>query len=385
MWEIFKHFLTLGLVSFGGPAAHLGYFQRHFVEKHKWLEAHHYAQLVALSQFLPGPASSQVGFAIGYHQGGLRGALIAFIAFTTPSFLLMTAVAAMSATWWQNPWFMGVVHGLKLFAVVVVADALVMMASKFWRHYFYVVIGLVSALLLWRFPGFQSQLMLFGGAALLGAIFPIYTSHKLVQSKAPKWWPLAIFIGLFFILPLVGKEGAWFALISDFFQAGSLVFGGGHVVLPLLQELLVDQIPADRFLSGYAMAQAMPGPMFSFAAYLGYELNPVSPWLSALIATLAIFLPGFLLMLGLMQSWEALLAKPKLAGAAAAINAAVVGLLLSVWYEPVLASAVQIPEDLVAVIVGFVLMRQLKFPLLLVLPAFALLGISLQIRISLLG
>lgn len=385
MWQIFKHFFTLGWISFGGPAAHLGYFQRHFVDRHGWLDAHHYAQLVALSQFLPGPSSSQVGFAIGYHKGRLPGAVTAFIAFTFPSFLLMALAASVLVNWQDNMLTQGVIHGLKLFAVVVVADAVVTMARQFWRKWFYVVVGLLSALTLWLWPGLYGQFGVLIGGAVIGALIPVHKEVPLVQSRRPKWWALACFLGLFFALPLVASEGQWLGLFNDFFQAGSLVFGGGHVVLPLLQQTLADQVSQETFLAGYASAQAVPGPMFTIASFLGYELGGDTPWMGAVVATIAIFLPGFLLMLTFLRSWQAFASHPQLAGAIAGVNAAVVGLLLSAWYSPILLSSVKRPEDFVAALVGFFLLRQLKVKIFVLLPAFALLGAVLTIKVAVAG
>lgn len=375
MWQIFKHFFSLGWVSFGGPAAHLGYFQRHFVTKHQWLSAEQYAQLVALSQFLPGPSSSQVGFAIGYHKGGLAGACAAFIAFTFPSFLLMVLAASVLVGWHDSSWVQGIIHGLKLFAVVIVADAIVAVAKQFWRKLRFVAIGAVSTVALILWSSLTTQFAILIGAALVGACFPLVREGISTRLSQPNWWALSLFLVLFVGLPLLAPYEAWLGLVNDFYQAGSLVFGGGHVVLPLLQQGLADQISQDTFLTGYAAAQAVPGPMFTLATFLGYELGGKLPLVGALLATLAIFLPGFLLLLAFLKSWHALAHQPYLAGAVAGVNAAVVGLLLSAWYSPIVISSVTGVWEGVAGIAGFVLLRLFKVKIYLLLPVFALVGV----------
>ncbi|MCM2678483.1 chromate efflux transporter [Echinimonas agarilytica] len=375
MWQIFKNFFSLGWVSFGGPAAHLGYFQRHFVTKLGWLDQARYAQLVALSQFLPGPGSSQVGFAIGYQRAGLLGGLTAFIAFTLPSFAIMVAIAALNVGLTDNAWYQGVIHGLKLFAVVVVADAVLTMAGQFWKQRFGLIVGTTTAVIMLVSPGIETQLLVLVAAALVGFQQPVSSSvESTTASASPQWWALILFTVLFIGLPWISDSNHWLGIFGEFYQAGSLVFGGGHVVLPLLQEGLADQVTSDTFLLGYASAQAVPGPMFTIATFLGYELGADLPIVGALVATLAIFLPGFLLMIGLIHYWQALASRPRLAGTIAAVNAAVVGLLLSAWYAPVFVSSVFEAQDFAVAIIGFVLLRQLKVSVLWLVPGFALLG-----------
>ncbi|MBW8191042.1 chromate efflux transporter [Neiella marina] len=385
MWQIFKQFFALGWVSFGGPAAHLGYFQRHFVHKLGWLDQPRYAQLIALSQFLPGPGSSQVGFAIGYQRAGLLGGLAAFIGFTAPSFAIMAAIALLNTSLTDNSFYQGVIHSLKLFAVVIVADAVITMSKQFWSKQTSLLIGLVSTVVMLLQQGLWTQLLVLAGAAVIGASQPEMTApteKPCVDDKAcssPLWWALVLFGLLFFVLPLIAGQSSLVALFSEFFQAGSLVFGGGHVVLPLLQESLAGQISQDSFLLGYASAQAIPGPMFTLATFLGAELTPSSPLLGALVATVAIFAPGLLLMVGLLNSWQALVARPRLAGAISAVNAAVVGLLVSAWYAPVFTSSVFLKQDFAAVVVGFVLLRQLKVPVLYLVAGYVALGLLLAL------
>ncbi|MCG8392920.1 MAG: chromate efflux transporter [Pseudomonadales bacterium] len=373
MSEIFRQFLVLGLISFGGPAAHVGYFHRRFVEELQWLDEAEFARLLALTQFLPGPASSQLGFAIGRVRGGVVGALAAFVAFTLPSFLLMALLGIYAASlpdWLQG----GAITGLKWLAVMVVADAVWNMGKRFCAGAATRGIAALVAVSLMLWPALLGQMLGLLVAAAIGWHWLRPGETSTVNGKPVwRWLPLLAFAALAVIalLPVGQVLGLW----NDFFAAGSLVFGGGHVVLPLLQELVGGQMSPDQFLTGYAAAQAVPGPMFSLASYLGAVLLPSSPWLGALIATLAIFLPGFLLVLGLMEGWQWLSSRPALAGAVAGINAAVVGLLLAALYQPVFMSAVHGIWDLLVVLAGFVLLRRGKVPLWAMVLGMAGLGV----------
>jgi len=377
--NVFWEFLWLGCISFGGPAAHVGYFHRRFVVRLGWLDEATYARLLALTQFLPGPASSQLGFAIGRHRGGLAGGVAAFLGFTLPSFLIMVMVA-LYATRLPEAWLNGLVTGLKWLAVVVVADAVLNLGGKFCRDRFTRGVALATAVVLWLFPGVGVQLLALLVAALIGR-------HWLKPSAAPEdagagesrvaWLPFGLFAAVWLLLWLIGG-GTLGGLARDFYSAGALVFGGGHVVLPLLEGFVGDAMSQDQFLTGYATAQAVPGPMFSLAAYLGAQLAPASPWLGAGVATLAIFLPGFLLVLALSDAWRALAARPAMAGAVAGINAAVVGLLLAALYQPVFLSAVAGPRDLALVVLGFLALRSGRVPLLALVVAMAVLGLVMH-------
>ena len=377
--KVFWEFLWLGCISFGGPAAHVGYFHRRFVVRLGWLDEATYARLLALTQFLPGPASSQLGFAIGRHRGGLAGGVAAFLGFTLPSFLIMVMVA-LYATRLPEAWLNGLVSGLKWLAVVVVADAVLNLGGKFCRDRFTRGVALATAVMLWLFPGVGVQLLALLVAALIGR-------HWLKPSAAPEdggagesrvaWLPFGLFAAVWLLLWLIGG-GTLGGLARDFYSAGALVFGGGHVVLPLLEGFVGDAMSQDQFLTGYATAQAVPGPMFSLAAYLGAQLAPASPWLGAGVATLAIFLPGFLLVLALSDAWRALAARPAMAGAVAGINAAVVGLLLAALYQPVFLSAVAGPRDLALVVLGFLALRSGRVPLLALVVAMAALGLVIH-------
>jgi len=378
-WKVFWEFLWLGCVSFGGPAAHVGYFHRRFVVRLGWLDEAAFARLLALTQFLPGPASSQLGFAIGRQRSGLAGGVAAFLGFTLPSFLIMMMVA-LYATRLPDTWLNGLVTGLKWLAVVVVADAVLTLGGKFCRDRFTRGLALATALALWLFPGVGVQLLALVLAALIGR-------RWLKPSAAPEeadagggrvaWLPLGLFAAAWVLLWLV-DGGVMAGLARDFYSAGALVFGGGHVVLPLLEGFVGGAISQDLFLTGYATAQAVPGPMFSLAAYLGAQLAPATPWLGAGVATLAIFLPGFLLVLALGDVWRALAARPAMVGAVAGINAAVVGLLLAALYQPVFLSAVAGPRDLALVVLGFLALRSGRVPLLALVVAMAALGLMLH-------
>lgn len=381
-WEVFWRFLFLGCVSFGGPAAHIGYFQKTFVQQLKWLDAAAYARLVALSQFLPGLGSSQVGFAVGFQRAGLAGAVAAFVGFTLPSFVLMYGLAVFSAAIQDASVFVGIVNGLKILAVVVVADAVLTMSKSFCRRRITQVLALTTAFALLVLPGVITQLTMLVLAAAIGACFKINKHHQQVGKGSVAWTPIICFVFLLLGLPLlgnvveVGAASLWLELVAVFYQTGSLVFGGGHVVLPLLQQNVGEQLSPDRFLLGYAAAQAMPGPMFSFATFLGAELAVGAGWprqlISALMATLAVFLPGFLLILGLQGAFQHLAAKPKVASAIGGVNASVVGLLAAALYQPVFISAVTSAVDVV--LVGFVLLRLVKLPVLVLVCAYLLLG-----------
>ncbi|MGL6465954.1 chromate efflux transporter [Aeromonas hydrophila] len=369
MGQVFIQFLWLGCVSFGGPAAHIGYFQRTFVERLGWLTQAEFAQLLALCQLLPGPASSQLGFAIGRQRAGLAGALAAFAGFTLPSFLLLLAAAIGLGQLGNNIWLDAALHGLKLLALVVVADAVLTMSRQFCKTTRNQGIMVATAAALWWQPGLLTQLVMLAGAALLCARVgepqtpgPQPSPAQSIPVHQPHWPTLLLFALLFVGLPLLG--GPVGQLVADFYRAGSLVFGGGHVVLPLLAESVGHSLNPQQFLTGYSLAQLVPGPMFTLATYLGAQLLPASPVGGALLATLALFLPGFLLLWAMGPCWQSWLARPRLAGAVAGINAAVVGLLLAALYQPVWQSAVLAPTDLALAAVGFYLLRGLKLPIL---------------------
>jgi chromate transporter len=374
MFAIFKIFFWLGWVSFGGPAAHIGYFRQAFVEKLKWLDDSEYAQIVALSQFLPGPGSSQVGFALGYKRGGLSGACAAFLGFTLPSVLIMLTLAMVSSQITDTVLFQNIVHGLKLLAVVVVADATWGMYKNFCQTKLTAGLCGATAISLLLAPGIQTQMLVLIIAGVVGTLYLKKESGIAAEPFKPTLTPLVIFAVLLFGLPLITHTVPLLGLFNDFFQAGSLVFGGGHVVLPLLQNIVGDNLSSDAFLTGYAAAQAVPGPMFTFATYIGYELSD-TPILGALVATLGIFLPGFLLLLGVLKNWQSLAGKPAVTGSISGVNASVVGLLLAALYQPVFTSAVVAPVDIALVITGFYLLKKLNISILWMIVFFVGTGI----------
>ncbi|EGQ7784845.1 chromate efflux transporter [Vibrio cholerae] len=375
MLTIFRTFFALGWVSFGGPAAHIGYFRHTFVEKLRWVSEQEYAQFVALSQFLPGPGSSQVGFAIGYHRGGLAGAWAAFLGFTLPSVLIMLLLAGLSSHLLDTPLFEQVIHGLKLLAIIVVADACLTMYRNFCQQRLTAGLCVLTAVAITLAPGLITQFAVLLIAAFVGQARLAPQQSFSTTTFSPSWLSLLLFASLLLGLPLLAASSPLVELFGHFFQAGSLVFGGGHVVLPLLQNALGDSLSTDQFLTGYAAAQAVPGPMFTLATYLGYVLTPEMPVVGALIATLAVFLPGFLLLLGVLKNWSALAQRPKVAGAMQGVNACVVGLLLAALYQPVWSSTVHAPLDWAALLVGFFLFKVLRLPLIGMVGSALLFGV----------
>ncbi|MBI2961641.1 MAG: chromate efflux transporter [Betaproteobacteria bacterium] len=374
-WEVFAAFLALGLTSFGGPIAHLGYFRRELVERRKWVGDAQYAQLLALCQFLPGPASSQLGFSLGLVRAGWLGAFAAFVAFTLPSALLLFAFAELL------PRITGTagnaaLHGLKIVALSVVAQGVLGMARQLCPDAARATIATAGALAILVSGQAWVQLVVVALGALAGFAFcreakPAPAS-ALELSYGPRlgWTLLALFALLLFGLPLAARSlGGMLPVIEGFYRAGSLVFGGGHVVLPLLEETVVRPgwISAGEFLAGYGAAQAVPGPMFTLAAYLGARLpGEAGGALGACVAIAALFLPGFLLVAGVLPVWRALAAQPAAARAVAGVNAAVVGLLGAALYDPVWVSAVRGPVDLAIALVGFTLLVAWRAPALLV-------------------
>ncbi|MFT4810626.1 MAG: chromate transporter [Paraglaciecola sp.] len=375
--EIFWRFLLLGCISFGGPAAHIGYFHRTFVQKLEWLSSDAFAKLISLSQILPGPGSSQIGFAIGLQKAGLAGGIAAFLGFTLPSFILMYWLAVSVNL--DNPenWLLSVISGLKLLAVVVVLDAVITMFRSFCKGRLFVLIMLLSVLLLLVYQSFYTQMLVL----LLSMLIGINNSKvpnegvSIVQSlKNISWIPVLLFTGLFLISLGLSQYDSFTGLFATFYKNGSLVFGGGHVVLPLLQTSISDTLTEQQFLFGYAAAQGVPGPMFTMATFMGAQWIDSAPFCGAILATLAIFSPGFLLILAINQSWQSLLQHPKFIGASAGINAAVVGFLILALYDPVFTSAVHSYIDLGLVVIGFLGLKLFKPPILLLISIFILLG-----------
>jgi chromate transporter len=373
--EVFSSFLRLGLTSFGGPIAHLAYFRREFVERRKWLGDGEFAQLLALCQFLPGPASSQLGFSLGLLRAGWPGALAAFLAFTLPSAVLLFAFAALL------PYLSGAaadagLHGLKLVAVAVVGQGVLGMARQLCPDATRASIaGAAAGLILAAGTAWMQVVVVVLGAlaglAVCRGVQPIAGGGLQAPYGTRLGWALlGVFMFLLVGLPLAahGTEGL-VAVVEAFYRAGALVFGGGHVVLPLLREAVVAPgwISEDEFLAGYGAAQAVPGPMFTLAAYLGARLPGAEGGIvGATAALLAIFLPGFLLVAGLLPLWRSIASRPVAARAVAGVNAAVVGLLGAALYDPVWTSAVQGPVDVAIAIVAFTLLVAWRASALLV-------------------
>jgi chromate transporter len=379
--EVLLVFLRLGVTSFGGPVAHLGYFRAELVERRRWLDEKAYADIVALCQFLPGPASSQVGIALGMMRAGLAGGLAAWLGFTLPSAVAMIAfgygVVALGDVA-RAPWL----HGLKIVAAAVVAQAVWSMARTLSADRARATLTVGATVLVLAAPSALGQI----GAILLGGVVgwlafapvgraapasPELRRHGLAATA------LALFFLLLLGLPIVagatGDHGVM--LVERFYRTGSLVFGGGHVVLPLLQSAVVPPgwVDNDTFLAGYGAAQAVPGPLFTFAAYLGTVMTPgPNGWVGGLLCLGAIYLPSFLLLIGVLPFWDALRQRNAVQGALGGVNAAVVGLLLAALYTPVWTSAILAPRDFGLGAAAFLLLAFWRVPPWLVVALGAL-------------
>lgn len=332
--EVLLAFLRLGLTSFGGPVAHLAYFRSEFVERRKWLDDQRYSDLVALCQFLPGPASSQVGMALGLGRAGWWGALAAWLGFTLPSAIALI-LFALGVAHWSGLAQSGAVHGLKVVAVAVVAQAVWGMARSLCPDRLRGGIAIGAALLVLALPTAQGQLLAIGLGGLIG--WRALALPHLPSAAHGDYGIAKRTAGLLLL-----------AAFAEFYQAGSLVFGGGHVVLPLLQASVVPPgwVDNDTFLAGYGAAQAVPGPLFTFAAFLGAAMpSPLGGWTGGLLLLLAIFLPSFLLVAGALPYWESLRQRDVVQRAMGGINAAVVGLLGAALYDPVWSSAIHTRAD----------------------------------------
>ncbi|TGL65135.1 chromate efflux transporter [Leptospira jelokensis] len=379
--KIFQVFITamkLGCTSFGGPIAHLSYFHDEYVTKKRWISAHAYADLVALCQFLPGPASSQVGMAIGLSRAGILGAIVSWIGFTLPSALILilfglglSQIEVANHKHW--------LHGLKVVAVAVVAQAILGMGKKLCPDKERLTIAIITSVILLFFSSAILQISLLVISGFIGVYFlkskedfPHDSIHK--GKKSIGFIFLALFLIFLFVLPLLRTivkvtEVQYF---DSFYRAGALVFGGGHVVLPLLQAEVVPTgwVSNDLFMAGYGLSNAIPGPLFAFSSFLG-AVSIVSPngWAGAILCLVAAFLPSFLLIVGALPFWESLRKNQTIRKAMLGINASVVGILLAAFYNPVWTSAVFSPKDFAIVIVGFLLLEFWKVPSWLVVIA----------------
>ncbi len=378
-WRIFIAFLTLGVSAFGGPVAHLGYFRTEFVERRKWIDAEQFQDLIALCQFLPGPMSSQVGFAIGMLRGRIPGGLAAWLGFTTPSAILMIGLG-VGTTLFEGGLPPSLVHGLKLAAVAIVAWALWLMARTSCTDAIRIVLAVVACAIMVFTNLVWIQIGVIAAAAVAGRLLikpqaaAVSASGGVPFSRTFAKVSAAVLVAALIILPVVVAvvDLPELAVFTSFFRVGSLVFGGGHVVLPLLQAEVVPPgwVGGDAFLAGYGAAQALPGPMFAFAGYLGAVAVPgaegAGGWAGGLIALIAIFLPSFLILTAALPYWQLLRAKPALRTSLAGVNAAVVGLLLAVFIDPVVTSSVLAASDLAIVVVGVGLLAWQRVPVWLI-------------------
>ena len=385
---VFLAFLQLGLTSFGGPIAHLGYFREAFVVRRRWIDERAYADLVALCQFLPGPASSQVGIGIGLAKAGLPGALAAWFAFTMPSALALMIFGYGIVTF-QDAIPIGLLHGLKVVAVAVVAQAVWGMARTLCPDAPRVTLAVLAAGAVLAAPTPLTQVTVIIVGGLAGLIFlraeadPRHVSLGIEVGKGVAFFALVLFFGLLIGLPLLVAvyPSQTLALIDSFYRSGSLVFGGGHVVLPLLQSEVVPPgwVSNDAFLAGYGAAQAVPGPLFTFAAYLGTVTVPEpNAWIGAAICLVAVFTPSFLLVVGVLPFWDALRHLRLVQKALLGVNAAVVGLLLAALYNPVWTSGILVPGDFALALAAFTLLVFWKVPPWLVVILTAAGGWALQ-------
>jgi len=386
--EVFRAFLKLGLTSFGGPIAHLGYFRDELVVRRRWIDEAGYADLVALCQFLPGPASSQVGFALGLLRAGALGACAAWAAFTLPSALALV-LFAFGATALQGPLGVALLHGLKVVAVAVVAQAVWGMARALCPDRERASIAVAAALIVIFVAGSIGQV----AAIVMGAFAGLWLCRgapataigrlTFAVSRQAGAVALALFFMLLVLLPVAAAAfpAQALALFDAFYRAGALVFGGGHVVLPLLQAEVVRPgwVSADAFLAGYGAAQAVPGPLFTFAAYLGAVMRPEPDGVvGAAICLIAVFVPGLLLVVGTLPFWDAVRTRPGAQAALRGTNAAVVGLLGAALYHPVWTSAILSTRDFALALVGFVLLTVWQAPPWLVVALTAAGGVALS-------
>jgi chromate transporter len=385
--EVLTVFLRLGLTSFGGPVAHLGYFRNAFVVERRWLDERSFADLLALCQFLPGPASSQVGFSIGLFRAGYLGGLAAWAGFTLPSAIAMT-LAAYGASALTGLAGEGLMHGLKLAAVAIVAQAVLGMARSLAYDGPRAAIAVVALSLTAFAPGAESQIGAIVAGALAGLVFlHPYTEAAPGDASAPaisRGMGVVFLFAYFALLALTflpTNEGA-LAFAGAIYRSGALVFGGGHVVLPLLRAAVVDPgwVSDNAFLAGYGAAQAVPGPLFTFAAFLGATASaPPGGVAGAALALVAIFAPGLLILMGALPHWHALRSRPNARAAMAGANAAVVGLLASALYDPVWTGAVKGPADFAVAAAAFAVLVAARAPPVLVVALTAAAGMALGV------
>ena len=388
--DILISFFLLGLTSFGGPIAHIGYFRNVFVKQKKWLDEKTYIDFVSLCNFLPGPSSSQVGMSIGYKMKGVSGALLAWFGFTAPSAvaLILFGYAIIN---FQNVISNGFLQGLKAIVVIIVLQAILGMRKNLLKDSYGYIITFVTAIILIFYPSSTNQFLCLIFSGLLGVFLYREENQKEVNnfkiSKIKIWkcFPLILFFFFLIILPLLSNffnSNPIILLADSFYRIGSLVFGGGHVVLPLLQAEFVSSglIKEDIFIAGYGASQAIPGPLFTFSAYLGMFFNSgLSSWLTSFICLFFIFLPSFLLVIGTLPIWEELRKITLVISSLKAINASVIGLLIAAWYDPIILSSLKSNKDIFLIVTAFVILFFTKIPqwLVVFILAFSGWGITL--------
>ncbi|TRM10829.1 chromate efflux transporter [Lentibacillus cibarius] len=381
--EILGAALKLGLTSFGGPVAHLGFFKDEYIDKRKWLDDKTYADIIALCQFLPGPASSQVGISIGMLRGGILGGLVSWFGFTVPSVIALV----LFALFYQNfslgdaAW----IASLKIVAVAVVAHAVIGLGKKLTPDTPRIAVALTAAVVMLLFPSALVQLGVIIGAAMLGFFLfsnqaiPRVQPFSMPISKKQGVVSLAVLVSLLIGLPLISQtvSNLYVTLADIFFRVGSLVFGGGHVVLPLLEQEVVPNgmLTGSEFLAGYGMAQAVPGPLFTFSSYLGTMISGIG---GAIIATFAIFFPSFLLLIGALPFLSELRQRSGFQGVLTGVNASVVGILLAAWYDPVFTSSVADGADFALAVALFGLLHFWKAPAWLVVIIGVIVGTGMS-------
>lgn len=385
--EILRVFLRLGLTSFGGPVAHIGYFRDEFVTKRSWVTDTQFTSWLAICQTLPGPASSQLGFLIGLHRGGLAGALLAWTGFTLPSAIALVMLATYGLQF-DAHWVEPAIHGLKLVAVVVVAHAVIGMFRGLCQDATTRVLSVVGFAVAFGLSGWFGQV----GAIVIGALVGFYVCapktlpttpmHNIGHAPSARLGAVLLALMLILLVALPWFSFAWPSLqmFDAFYRAGALVFGGGHVVLPLLESATVaaGHVTSDAFLMGYSLAQAVPGPLFTFAAWLGALDTGLAGWGGALLALIAIFLPGLLLVTGVLPWWQNLSSKAWAFGMLAGVNAAVVGVLGAAWVDPIVTTSITSFSSAIVAAVGAAMLLWRKYPVLWVVISLPLLMVLLD-------
>ena len=370
--DIFLSFLLLGLTSFGGPIAHIGYFRNFFVKQKKWLDEKLYADFVSLCNFLPGPSSSQVGISIGYYFKGIKGAILAWVGFTMPSviILLLFGYAILN---YDSSIPQGILRGLKAIVVIIVFQAILGMSKNLLKDNIGYMISFITALFSVIFPSSFNQLMCLIISGLIGVF--VYRNKKskeknkkhLFEISFLKIFPLILFFIFLLGLPIFNKlfDSNLLNLANSFFKVGSMVFGGGHVVLPLLKEEFVTSgmIENDLFLAGYGASQAIPGPLFTFSSYLGIFFNSeINTLFTSIFCLFFIFLPSFLLLLGTLSIWNELREIDFIVSAFKAVNASVIGLLIAALYDPIIISSLKDYYDFILILISFFILFFTKIP-----------------------